>query len=128
MSDPETSQSQLAISILNQYESPSGVETAAASVQTFAQDEEKKESGSEDITSVPHDFAIEDGPKLTEEPSGSNIPDKPTIPSAPMPQPVPQTLVTFLLVSGKRRTMSFEPKTTIGRVKELVWNAWPNGM
>jgi len=46
-------------------------------------------------------------------------------------QGVPQTLqvfVTFLLVSGKRRTMSFEPETTIGRVKELVWNAWPSGM
>jgi len=40
----------------------------------------------------------------------------------------PQAFVTFLLVSGKRRTMSFEPETTIGRVKELIWNAWPSGM
>lgn len=43
---------------------------------------------------------------------------------------IPQTSqvsLTFLLVSGRRRTMSFEPETTIGRVKELVWNAWPNG-
>lgn len=39
----------------------------------------------------------------------------------------PQVSLTFLLVSGRRRTMSFEPETTIGRVKELVWNAWPNG-
>jgi len=23
--------------------------------------------------------------------------------------------------------MSFEPETTIGRVKELVWNTWPEG-
>ncbi|KAI0777557.1 ubiquitin-related domain-containing protein [Trametes elegans] len=38
----------------------------------------------------------------------------------------PQVSLTFLLVSGRRRTMSFEPETTIGRVKELVWNAWPN--
>ncbi|KAL0958230.1 hypothetical protein HGRIS_000388 [Hohenbuehelia grisea] len=38
----------------------------------------------------------------------------------------PQTYVTFLLVSGRRRTMSFDPATTIGRVKELVWNAWPS--
>ncbi|KAF5349116.1 hypothetical protein D9756_009457 [Leucocoprinus leucothites] len=37
----------------------------------------------------------------------------------------PQAFLTFLLVSGKRRTMSFEPETTIGRVKELIWNAWP---
>ncbi|CDO69074.1 hypothetical protein BN946_scf184992.g23 [Trametes cinnabarina] len=38
----------------------------------------------------------------------------------------PQVSLTFLLVSGRRRTMSFDPETTIGRVKELVWNAWPN--
>ena len=39
----------------------------------------------------------------------------------------PQTSLTFLLVSGRRRTMTFEPDTTVGRVKELVWNAWPSG-
>lgn len=39
----------------------------------------------------------------------------------------PQTSLTFLLVSGRRRQMTFEPETTIGRVKELVWNAWPGG-
>lgn len=39
----------------------------------------------------------------------------------------PQTHITFLVISGRRRTMSFEPDTTIGRVKELVWNAWPTG-
>jgi len=44
----------------------------------------------------------------------------------PVPQ-TPQTHLTFLLISGKRRTMSFEPETTIGRVKELVWNSWPAG-
>ena len=43
---------------------------------------------------------------------------------------IPQTAqvsLTFLLVSGRRRTMGFDPETTVGRVKELVWNAWPNG-
>ncbi|EJD05413.1 uncharacterized protein FOMMEDRAFT_17724 [Fomitiporia mediterranea MF3/22] len=39
---------------------------------------------------------------------------------------VPQVALTFLLVTGNRRTMSFDPETTIGRVKELVWNAWPS--
>lgn len=39
----------------------------------------------------------------------------------------PQISLTFLLISGKRRTMGFEPETTVGRVKELVWNAWPGG-
>ncbi|KAF8799771.1 hypothetical protein BYT27DRAFT_7119759 [Phlegmacium glaucopus] len=37
----------------------------------------------------------------------------------------PQTYLTFLLISGRRRTMSFEPELTIGRVKELAWNSWP---
>ncbi|PFH47967.1 hypothetical protein AMATHDRAFT_66410 [Amanita thiersii Skay4041] len=37
----------------------------------------------------------------------------------------PQTFITFLLITGRRRTMSFDPETTIGRVKELVWNTWP---
>ena len=39
----------------------------------------------------------------------------------------PQVYITFLVLSGRRRTMSFEPETTVGRVKELVWNAWPTG-
>ncbi|KAF8954899.1 ubiquitin-related domain-containing protein [Flammula alnicola] len=38
---------------------------------------------------------------------------------------MPQIYLNFLLISGKRRTMSFEPDTTVGRVKELVWNSWP---
>jgi len=41
---------------------------------------------------------------------------------------VPQTLVQFLLVSGRRRSMAFDPETTVGRVKELVWNTCPNCM
>ena len=40
---------------------------------------------------------------------------------------VPQTLVQFLLVSGRRRAMAFDPETTVGRVKELAWNTWPCG-
>lgn len=42
----------------------------------------------------------------------------------PIPQ-TPQVSLTFLLVSGLRKTQSFDPETTVGRVKELVWNAWP---
>ncbi|KAJ7638328.1 hypothetical protein FB45DRAFT_902525 [Roridomyces roridus] len=41
------------------------------------------------------------------------------------PPPHDQTFLSFLLVSGRRRTMGFDPETTVGRVKELVWNAWP---
>lgn len=39
----------------------------------------------------------------------------------------PQVGLTFLLVSGRRRSMAFDPETAVGRVKELVWNSWPNG-
>lgn len=45
-------------------------------------------------------------------------------------QAIPQTpivSISFLLISGKRRVMTFEPETTVGRVKELVWNSWPTG-
>ncbi|KAG1843064.1 ubiquitin-related domain-containing protein, partial [Suillus tomentosus] len=50
--------------------------------------------------------------------------DGPTTPENIVPQ-TPQVSLSFLLVSGRRRTMSFDPAITIGRVKELVWNAWP---
>jgi hypothetical protein len=40
---------------------------------------------------------------------------------------MPQTYLTFLLISGRRRTMSFEPESPIARVKELAWNSWPTG-
>jgi len=43
---------------------------------------------------------------------------------ATIPQ-TPQVALTFLLVSGCRKSQSFDPETTVGRVKELVWNAWP---
>ena len=49
-----------------------------------------------------------------------------TSPETTVPQ-TPQTCITFLLISGRRRTMSFGPETTVGRVKELAWNAWPTG-
>lgn len=46
--------------------------------------------------------------------------------SETVPQ-TPQTYLTFLLISGRRRTMSFGPESSIGRVKELTWNSWPTG-
>ena len=66
-----------------------------------------------------------------EQPSLKLETDTPAMPElavdeAAVPQ-MPQTYLTFLLISGKRRTMSFEPETAIGRVKELVWNSWPAG-
>jgi hypothetical protein len=49
-----------------------------------------------------------------------------TTPVVAVPQ-APQVALSFLLQSGKRRTMSFDSETTVGRVKELVWNGWPTG-
>jgi hypothetical protein len=51
---------------------------------------------------------------------------QPQVMSETVPQ-TPQTYLTFLLISGRRRTMSFEPESPISRVKELAWNAWPTG-
>lgn len=67
-------------------------------------------------TSVPTGV---DGPSSSS--SSQKLSEQPQVPQTP------QAFLTFLLVSGKRRTMSFEPETTIGRVKELIWNAWPSG-
>lgn len=39
----------------------------------------------------------------------------------------PQIALTFLLISGRRRSMTFDPTHNVGRVKELVWNTWPGG-
>ncbi|THH03550.1 hypothetical protein EW145_g6172 [Phellinidium pouzarii] len=47
--------------------------------------------------------------------------------STPAPAPVPHVALTFLLVSGSRHTMTFEPGATVGRVKEVVLTSWPSG-
>ncbi|KAG5730895.1 Ubiquitin-like protein 3 [Termitomyces sp. T112] len=52
--------------------------------------------------------------------SSEGLNDVPTVPQTP------QVYLTFLIISGKRRTMSFEPGTTVGRLKELMWNSWPS--
>ena len=179
--DPETSQNHLLapLHVQTDFTTMSDPATAAASVQTFVPDEEKKaetsnlnsngavtpetQNGEGEETGETHsnnlsssnniadnaninvaNNQIEPGAKLMEEvPSRMSVSipaatstqvenvDSAAAAAAPPSVPVlqtPQTSLTFLLVSGKRRTMSFEPQTTVGRVKELVWNAWPNGM
>ncbi|EAU82036.1 hypothetical protein CC1G_09638 [Coprinopsis cinerea okayama7 len=66
-------------------------------------------------------------PSSLEDSSSSQPP-----PPVPLPQTsneaipqTPQVYLTFLLISGHRRTMSFDPSIAVGRVKELVWNGWP---
>ena len=47
-------------------------------------------------------------------------------PDNPSPNPSdPQVTLTFLLVTGQRRTLSFPEETTAARVKEILWNTWP---
>ncbi len=72
----------------------------------------------------------EDAQAETEDPtdpaeeSDEAVDDQASPPEVPQ---TPQVSLTFLLVSGKRRSMTFDPETTVGRSKELVWNAWPKG-
>jgi hypothetical protein len=35
--------------------------------------------------------------------------------------------IAFLLLSGKRKTMGFDPGYTIGKVRQEVFNNWPEG-
>jgi len=52
---------------------------------------------------------------------------KPAEPEAE-PTPIPVTSkvsITLLLVSGRRRTVEFEPSITIRELKETVWSTWP---
>src|ERR1700761_2174805 len=65
------------------------------------------------------------GPAMSDNPS-SPAPAATEPPE--QPPTTPQVSLTFLLVSTRRRTMSYEPDTTIGRVKELLWNTWPSGL
>jgi hypothetical protein len=39
----------------------------------------------------------------------------------------PSINITFLLLSGKRKTMAFDPGYTLGKVRQEVFNKWPEG-
>jgi len=39
----------------------------------------------------------------------------------------PSINISFLLLSGKRKTMGFDPGYTIGKVRQEVFNEWPEG-
>jgi len=81
---------------------------------------------------LPTAFAAQDVPVITAATTAASVtpaPDAPTSALTPVTEPfipqTPQVSLTFLLVSGQRKSQSFDPETTVGRVKELVWNAWP---
>ncbi|RSH78262.1 uncharacterized protein EHS24_002727 [Apiotrichum porosum] len=50
----------------------------------------------------------------------------PAPPAAPAPEPTPMVHVRVLIISGQNHTFSFEPETTVGRMKELIWSMWPS--
>ena len=39
----------------------------------------------------------------------------------------PSINITFLLLSGKRKTIGFDPRYTLGNVRQEVFNVWPEG-
>lgn len=68
------------------------------------------------MTSIPHTLVN----------TTSTLPPEPTH-SIPSSNPVdPQITLTFLLLSGRRRTLMFPENTTVSRVKEIVWSSWPS--
>lgn len=40
--------------------------------------------------------------------------------------PVPMVHLRVLVISGDSHVFTFEPETTVGRMKELVWSMWPS--
>ncbi|KAK7457876.1 hypothetical protein VKT23_010220 [Stygiomarasmius scandens] len=86
----------------------------------------KRETGTEVQEEARPEASSTDAPaELTTEPSSV-----PVVPAAESQAQVqitmePKIPLTFLLITGARRSMSFDPETTVGRVKELIWGGWP---
>jgi len=114
---------------------PSTGRTSITQVEHSDDDEQilDPEPTSQDVSRSPSNASTHRASELI-----SNSQDRPQSaqqqPSTPTQQPLtvsqtvpqmPLIYLTFLLISGKRRTMSFEPESPVGRVKELVWNSWP---
>jgi len=38
-----------------------------------------------------------------------------------------QVHLRVLVISGESHVFTFEPETTVGRMKELIWSMWPSG-
>ncbi|KAG6829094.1 hypothetical protein H0H92_005707 [Tricholoma furcatifolium] len=98
-------------------------DSASTSITNFEMSEAENSSQTVDyraIEALSHEPAQEVSSTMEEkvdEPSSNSA--EPQVPQTP------QVYLTFLVISGRRKTMSFEPETTIGRVKELVWSSWP---
>ncbi|BEI87896.1 uncharacterized protein CcaverHIS019_0106140 [Cutaneotrichosporon cavernicola] len=48
-------------------------------------------------------------------------------PPATVPESTtPKIHLRVLIISGKYHIFSFDPETTVGRAKELIWSMWPS--
>lgn len=72
-----------------------------------------------DSESTPVPTSSEDAPPSTSVPAPSPAPTS----SSPPPKST-DVAITFLLITGSRKTMHFAPTMTFGRVKEGFWSAW----
>ncbi|KAK7457875.1 hypothetical protein VKT23_010219 [Stygiomarasmius scandens] len=93
----------------------------------------ERETGAE----VQEEARVESAPEATSADAPAPLTESTTVPSSVPVVPAtesqaqvqitvePKIPLTFLLITGARRSMSFDPETTVGRVKELVWGGWP---
>jgi len=96
------------------------------------EDQDQRVPDVPDVSSAPHPPppATQDDIALavpsSQEPIDSEVPaPAPDMEPTPIPK-TPKVSITLLLVSGRRRTVEFEPKTSIGELKEIVWSTWPS--
>jgi hypothetical protein len=120
------------------------IDTAPASARTSFSRVDATRVGTPDpdmhVTSPPSPVpeSMEGSISPSSDPAPTSVPVTAAVPaqepvsvSAPaqeqaVPQ-APQATLTFLTVSGLRKTMSFDPDTAVSRVKELMWSSWPTG-
>lgn len=123
-----TTRSQLTIPNMSESPYPPSLSASVQGPLTVPQ-----EPRSEAVTVVPSladdsEYQYEDDGEVDDTPNSVPMGLSASLGSSPTAVPtVPQIGLTFLLISGRRRSMTFDPDATIGRVKELVWNAWPSG-
>ncbi|CAE6494767.1 unnamed protein product [Rhizoctonia solani] len=81
------------------------------------------------VSSAPLDLGLDSQAPTLTPPTAHSSPrhEHATLPPSELAAAIPEPTdipITFLLISGDRKQMHFAPETTIGRVKELFWNAW----
>ena len=111
------------------FQASSRPATAATSMLTMVPNDD------DEPQSEPQQSSVEQNSNSNSAEDDGNSPPEVIVESPPSaevaPPPIPQTpqiSFKFLLVSGRWKIMSFDPASSIARVKELVWNSWQSGM